>query len=151
MVAIDTETDGLDAMRARLIGLSLATRPGRACYVPLGHAGLEAQVSVAEAVAMLAPLLTDPTVLKIYQNAKFDRMVMARAGFPEAAPFDDTMLISYAQEAGMHGHGMDELSQLHLGHRRSPMTRSPAPAAAASPSPTCRSTAPPPTPPRTRT
>ncbi len=119
-VAIDTETDGLDAMRARLIGLSLATAPGRAAYVPLGHAGLEAQVSVAEAVALLAPLLTDPCVLKIYQNAKFDRMVMARAGFPDSVPFDDTMLISYAQEAGMHGHGMDELSQLHLGHRPIP-------------------------------
>ncbi len=119
-VAIDTETDGLDAMRARLIGLSLATAPGRAAYVPLGHAGLEAQVSVAEAVALLAPLMTDPCVLKIYQNAKFDRMVMARAGFPDSVPFDDTMLISYAQEAGMHGHGMDELSQLHLGHRPIP-------------------------------
>ena len=55
-------------------------------------------------------------MLKIYQNAKFDMLVMERAGFPAAAPFDDPMLISYAQEAGMHGHGLDELAQLHLGH-----------------------------------
>jgi DNA polymerase-1 len=61
-------------------------------------------------------VLTDPSVLKIYQNAKFDRLVMERAGFPAAEPFDDAMLISYAQEAGMHGHGLDELAQLHLGH-----------------------------------
>jgi len=115
-LAIDTETDGLDAMRARLIGMSIATDAGRACYVPFAHEGVADQVAVATAVEVLAPVLTDPTVLKIYQNAKFDMMVMARAGFPLPAPLDDSMLISYAQEAGMHGHGLDELSQLHLGH-----------------------------------
>jgi DNA polymerase-1 len=118
--ALDTETDGLDAMRARIVGLSLAIDPGRAAYVPLAHAGLDVQVVLADAVAALGPLLQDRCVLKIYQNAKFDRMVMARAGFPEAVPFDDTMLISYALEAGAHGHGMDELSNLHLGHRPIP-------------------------------
>jgi DNA polymerase I len=120
LLALDTETDGLDALRARVVGFSLATAPGRAAYVPLAHAGLAAQVTLEEAIAILGPLLADPCVLKIYQNAKFDRLVMARAGFPEAAPFDDTMLISYALEAGAHGHGMDELSQLHLGHRPIP-------------------------------
>ncbi|MGH7041984.1 MAG: DNA polymerase I, partial [Acetobacteraceae bacterium] len=120
LVAVDTETDGLDAMRAQMVGFSLATEAGRAAYVPLRHADLAGQLPLAEAIALLGPLLADPCVLKIYQNAKFDRMVMARAGFPEAAPFDDTMLISYAQEAGLHGHGMDELSHLHLGHRPIP-------------------------------
>jgi DNA polymerase I len=115
-LAIDTETDGLDAMRARLVGLSIATDSGRACYVPFSHEGVAEQVAVATAVEVLVPVLTDPAVLKIYQNAKFDMMVMARAGFPLPAPLDDSMLISYAQEAGMHGHGLDELSQLHLGH-----------------------------------
>ncbi len=119
-VAIDTETDGLDAMRAQIVGLSLATAPGRAAYVPLRHAGLDPQLPLEAAIALLGPLLEDPCVLKIYQNAKFDRMVMARAGFPDAVPFDDTMLISYALEAGLHGHGMDELSHLHLGHRPIP-------------------------------
>ena len=113
---MDTETDGLDAMRARLIGLSIATAGGRACYVPLGHEVLGEQVGVAEAIEILAPMLTDPSVLKIFQNAKFDMMVLSRAGFPMPAPVDDTMLISYAQEAGLHGHGLDELSRLHLGH-----------------------------------
>lgn len=118
LVALDTETDGLDALRANLIGFSLATAPGRACYVPLRHEGLlEAQLTPAVALAALAPLLADASVLKILQNAKFDLAVLARAGSAEIAPIDDTMLISYAQAAGAHGHGMDELAHLHLGHR----------------------------------
>jgi DNA polymerase-1 len=115
-VAMDTETDGLDAMRARLVGFSMATAPGRACYVPLGHEVLGDQLTLAAAIELMAPLLTDPGVLKIFQNAKFDMMILSRAGFPMPTPVDDTMLISYAQEAGLHGHGLDELSQLHLGH-----------------------------------
>ena len=114
--ALDTETDGLDAMRARLIGLSLATAPGRACYVPIGHEILGDQLKLATAIEVLGPLLADRSVLKILQNAKFDMMVLGQAGFPPIAPVDDTMVISFIQEAGLHGHGMDELSRLHLGH-----------------------------------
>ena len=114
--AIDTETDGLDAMRAKLIGLSLATARGRACYVPLGHEVLGEQLKPAVAIAVLGPLLSDPSVLKILQNAKFDMMVLTQAGFPMLGPVDDTMVMSFVQEAGLHGHGMDELSALHLGH-----------------------------------
>ena len=106
----------LDAMRARLVGLSIATAPGRACYVPLAHEVLGEQIQLDDAIEILGPLLTDPSVLKIFQNAKFDMMVLIARGFPMPAPVDDTMLISYAQEAGLHGHGLDELSQLHLGH-----------------------------------
>ncbi|MFL5255931.1 MAG: DNA polymerase I, partial [Rhodopila sp.] len=115
-VAMDTETDGLDAMRARLVGLSLSTAPGKACYVPVGHEVLGEQLRLADAIAVLGPMLTDHSVLKVFQNGKFDMIILSRAGFPMPAPMDDTMLISYAQEAGLHGHGMDELSQLHLGH-----------------------------------
>jgi DNA polymerase I len=114
--AIDTETDSLDGMRAHLVGISLSTAPGRACYVPVGHEVLGEQMKLADAIEVLGPLLADASVLKVFQNAKFDMMVLTRAGFPLPLPFDDTMLISYAQEAGLHGHGMDELSQLHLGH-----------------------------------
>jgi DNA polymerase-1 len=116
LVAMDTETDGLDAMQARLVGLSLATAPGHACYVPLAHEVLGEQLKQADAIEILGPMLTDPAVLKIFHNAKFDMMILSRAGFPMPTPVDDTMLVSYAQEAGLHGHGMDELSQLHLGH-----------------------------------
>ncbi|MDE2334707.1 MAG: DNA polymerase I [Rhodospirillales bacterium] len=115
IVGIDTETDGLDALRATLTGFSLAVAPGRACYVPLRHVGAE-QLAPAVALDLLAPLLADPAVLKVLQNAKFDLAVFARAGLGTISPIDDTMLISFVMEAGAHGHGMDELSQLHLGH-----------------------------------
>ena len=96
-LAIDTETDGLDPMRAPLVGLSLAVAPGRAAYVPLRHEVLVEQVPLGAAIAALGPVLGDLAVLKVYQNAKFDMLVMERAGFPQAAPFDDSMLVSYAQ------------------------------------------------------
>ncbi|HEY8289759.1 MAG TPA: DNA polymerase, partial [Acetobacteraceae bacterium] len=120
-IAIDILSEGPDLMRARLIGIGIATAPGRACYVPLGHEGLVAQLPAGAALSMLAPLLTDRSVLKIFQDAKPAMLVLAHAGFPQPATIDDTMLISYAQEAGMHGHGLDELSRLHLGH--SPVSR----------------------------
>ncbi len=122
VVAIDTETDSIDPQRATLLGLSLATAPGRACYVPLRHEDAEGapaagQLAADAAVAALAPVLTDPGVLKVFHNAKFDLAVLRRAGAPPSAPIDDTMLVSYAFDAGAHGHGMDELSALHLGHK----------------------------------
>jgi len=116
LVAIDTETTDLNARRTRLVGISLATAPGRAAYLPLGHEAGE-QLPRALVQARLAPILTDPAILKIFHNAKFDLHVLATAALPDAAPFDDTMLISYALEAGAHGHGMDELSVLHLDHK----------------------------------
>lgn len=121
--AVDTETDGLDALHANMVGISLATAPGKACYIPLRHEGtLEepagTQLQPGAALDILRPLLTDPSVLKIFQNAKFDLLVFDHAGldYTTIAPVDDTMLISYAQSAGQHGQGMDELSTLHLGH-----------------------------------
>ncbi|MCG0994647.1 DNA polymerase I [Acetobacter indonesiensis] len=123
LCAVDTETDGLDPLHANMVGLSLATAPGKACYVPLRHEGtLEEpageQLTADAAISLIRPLLTDASVLKIFQNAKFDLLVFDRAGldFASIAPVDDTMLISYAQSAGLHGQGMDELSTLHLGH-----------------------------------
>jgi len=115
-LCIKTETDGEIATRAPLLGLALAVAPGCSAYLPLRHEGLAEQVPLAMAIDVLAPVLADNNTLKIYQNAKFDMLVMESAGFPPSAPFDDAMLISYAQEAGMHGHGLEELSQLHLGH-----------------------------------
>ena len=121
LVALDTETDSLDPMRARLIGVSLATAPGRACYIPVGHTGdlsapAPAQLDRAAVVAALTPLLADPSVLKVLHNAKYDLIVLARAGVPGWAAVDDSMVVSFVLDAGHHGHGMDELSVLHLGH-----------------------------------
>jgi DNA polymerase-1 len=122
LLAIDTETDGLDPMRCGLVGLSLAVAAGRAAYVPLRHEMLDPhpQLPLETVIAALDPVLRDSGILKIFHHAKFDMLVMGRAGFAAGmshpSPYDDTMLISYAQEAGMHGHGLDELAQLHLGH-----------------------------------
>ena len=115
-VAVDTETDSLDAMRATLVGISLATAPGRACYIPLRHIGEITQLDPETALTTLNPLFADDSVLKIFQNAKYDLMIFRQAGIPLPTPIDDTMLISFSMEAGAHGHGMDELSGLHLGH-----------------------------------
>jgi DNA polymerase-1 len=125
-IAIDTETDSLDAMRANLVGVSLATEPGKACYIPIAHkaAGgglfggerLEGQIKLDDVIARLKPLLEDESILKIGQNLKYDLLVLARHGIA-VAPVDDTMLMSYALESGLNGHGMDELSEKHLGHK----------------------------------
>ncbi|MGL4973744.1 MAG: DNA polymerase I, partial [Bosea sp. (in: a-proteobacteria)] len=124
-IAIDTETNALDVMQADLVGISLAVAPGQACYIPLLHRGgtdlfggglLEGQIPSAEALAILKPLLADPGVLKIGQNLKFDLTVLKRHGV-EVTPIDDTMLMSYALDAGTNSHGMDRLSELHLGHK----------------------------------
>ena len=121
-VAFDTETTSLDSMAAGLVGFSLSVEAGKACYVPVGHVSGEGllaervdQLSLAQALPPLQALLEDPGVLKVGQNLKYDMVVMATHGVA-IAPFDDTMLLSYALEAGLHGHGMDELSQLHFAH-----------------------------------
>ncbi|MGI9571479.1 MAG: DNA polymerase I, partial [Desulfobulbia bacterium] len=124
-VAFDTETTSLDAMQADLAGFSMATRPGRACYVPVGHNptdGLDfgdnetvEQIPVKQAIDELKPLLEDPAVLKIGQNLKYDGLLLRRYGVDLTA-IDDTMLISYVLDGGKGGHGMDDLAQTHLGH-----------------------------------
>jgi DNA polymerase-1 len=129
VVAFDTETDSLDSANSALVGVSLAVAPGEACYIPLGHAAAEglaleaaadlAQIPLADAIAALKPLLEDPEVLKVGQNAKYDLAVLSRYGI-EVSPIDDTMLISYVLEAGLHYHGMDELSALWLNHQPIP-------------------------------
>ncbi len=125
-VSVDTETDSLDAMQANIVGVSLATAPGKACYVPLAHAGgggglfgggrIEGQLPLDLVMQKLKPLLSDASVLKIGQNLKYDMLVLSNLGIA-VTPVDDTMLMSYAFESGDVGHGMDELSQRHLGHK----------------------------------
>ncbi len=131
LVAVDTETTGLDPLRVELVGISLSVTAGAACYIPLAHrqgapageldlagegGGLIAgQIPRDEAVKALKPLLEDPGVLKVGQNIKYDMLIFARHGIT-VAPIDDTMLLSYMLDGGAHGHGMDELAELHLGH-----------------------------------
>ena len=125
-VSVDTETTSLDPMQAELCGVSLALSPNQACYVPCGHVagdglalgGAKNLEQMREAVLLekLKTLLEDESVLKIGQNVKYDYLVFLQRGI-RMAPFDDTMLISYVLDAGKQGHGMDELSELHLGHK----------------------------------
>jgi DNA polymerase-1 len=137
VIAFDTETDALSASDAGLCGVSIAVAPGEAAYIPVGHRrrappepdGLDfgaaaapetdpeawRQLDCSTVIARLKPLLEDRRVLKVGQNVKYDMAVLARYGV-EVAPVDDTMLLSYVLEGGLHGHGMDELSQIHLGH-----------------------------------
>ena len=130
-IAVDTETTSLDEMRAELVGISLCVTAGRAAYIPLGHKQggddlfgsndvAAGQLPMAGVLAALKPLLTDPSVLKIGQNMKYDWKIFARHGI-EITPFDDTMLMSYAMQAGLNGHGMDALSEKYLGHNPIPI------------------------------
>jgi DNA polymerase I len=125
-VCVDTESTSLDAMQAGLCGVSLALSANEACYIPCGHttgAGLAlngnssvVQLAEADLLKRLKPLLEDDAVLKIGQNLKYDYVIFLQRGI-RVAPFDDTMLMSYVLDAGKQGHGMDELSELHLSHK----------------------------------
>ena len=109
-VAIDTETTSLNDMLAELVGISLATEIGSACYIPIGHKEgqdddlfdnfqlVEGQLDLEYVLDCLRPVLTDASILKIGQNIKYDTKVLSRYGI-EVTTFDDTMLLSYA----MHG------------------------------------------------
>jgi DNA polymerase-1 len=123
LVAVDTETTSLDNMQARLCGISLSVEPGKACYIPTGHRASDGldfgggdlkQLPEADVLAALKPVLEHPGILKIGQNLKYDLTVFARLGI-DAGPIDDTMLLSYALDSGLNGHGMDELAEKHLG------------------------------------
>ncbi|WP_417476647.1 DNA polymerase I [Maricaulis sp.] len=127
VIAVDTETDALSSNAAGLVGISMATAPGQACYIPLAHIDPQGtgdmfdtgkapeQLPMQAALDALKPLFESPAVLKIGQNFKYDLGVLTRYGI-DVAPIDDTMLISYVMDAGLHGHGMDALAEMHLGH-----------------------------------
>ena len=131
-VAVDTETTGLNEMRADLVGISLCVTAGQACYIPLTHRAAATddlfgsdelaagQIGLDQALALLKPVLEDDAVLKIGQNMKYDTKIFARYGIT-VAPIDDTMLMSYAMHAGLHNHGMDLLSDRYLGHQPIPI------------------------------
>lgn len=140
-VAVDTETTSLNAHQAKLVGISLSTEPGNGCYIPVGHGkghgksgeaqggfdfdapsealekiAVPKQIPLDRVIALLKPLLEDPGVLKVGQNLKYDMIVLSRHGI-NAAPIDDTMVLSYVLDGTSHGHGMDELAELHLDYK----------------------------------
>ena len=131
-VAVDTETTGLDEMVADLVGISLCVDAGQACYIPLTHKKgasddlfgseelVDGQLPLPVVLDALKPVLESNAVLKIGQNMKYDAKIFSRYGV-DVAPFDDTMLMSYALHAGLHGHGMDALSERYLHHTPIPI------------------------------
>ena len=135
VIAVDTETDSLNAMRANLVGVSLSTKPGNGCYIPLQHGmkqgdadlfdqdsdepadkDVAKQLKLEKAMRLLKPLLEDPSIMKVGQNLKYDALVLKKYGV-EIKPYDDTMLISYALDCGKGGHGMDELAKRWLDYQ----------------------------------
>ncbi len=134
IVAIDTETTGLNTKQSALVGISLCVEPGQACYIPLKHKSPNKQrdlnlspeqqqsekresilqLALNEVLKLLKPMLEDSGILKVGQNIKFDNHILAQYNI-KITPFDDTMLLSYCLNGGLHSHGMDELAKRLLG------------------------------------
>ena len=114
-VAVDTETSSLDPHQAELIGVSLCSRIGKACYIPIGH-NSKKNINKDIVINKLKPLLEDPSIKKIGQNIKFDFIVLFKHGI-NITSMEDTMLMSYVLDAGKNRHNMDTLSEIHLGHK----------------------------------
>ena len=118
LAAVDTETDSLDPMAARIVGISFAVEPGRAAYVPLAHDGPDGprQLPMAQALAALKPWLEDAALPKVGQNLKYDLHVLQNAGITLRGVAHDTLLQSYVLEAHL-GHSLEKLAERHLGRR----------------------------------
>ena len=114
-VAIDTETNSLDPHQADLVGISLSTKIGKACYIPIGH-NSDGCIEKKKVLEKLKPLLEDKSVKKIGQNIKFDFIVLYNQGITMST-LEDTMLMSYVLDAGKNRHNMDTLSEIHLNHK----------------------------------
>ena len=114
-VAVDTETNSLDPHQADLVGVSLSSKIGKACYIPIGHKSSKC-IEKDLVLKKLKPLLEDPSIKKIGQNIKFDFIVFFKHGI-NMTSMEDTMLMSYVLDAGKNRHNMDTLSEIHLNHK----------------------------------
>ena len=114
-VAVDTETSSLDPHQADLVGISLCSKIGKACYIPIGH-NSEKCIDKNLVLKKLKPLLEDPSIKKIGQNIKFDFIILYKNGI-NISSMEDTMLMSYVLDAGKNRHNMDTLSEIHLNHK----------------------------------
>ncbi len=114
-VAVDTETNSLDPHQADLIGISLSSKIGKACYIPVGHKSKK-NIDKDQTLKKLKPLLEDPSIKKIGQNIKFDFIVLFKHGI-KITSMEDTMLMSYVLDSGKNRHNMDTLSEIHLNHK----------------------------------
>ncbi len=129
--AIDTETTGLNSLNAEIVGISIATENGKACYIPIHHvkkifdgADLfsntqdilqENQININEIVKRIKPLLENPSIKKIGHNIKYDMHIFKQLGI-NVYPIEDTMVMSYVLDSSKNLHNMDELANIHLGY-----------------------------------
>ena len=113
--AIDTETTSLDPHQADLVGISLSTKVGHACYIPLAHKSKK-NMNEKSIIKKIKPILEDKSIKKIGQNIKFDYIILFHRGL-DMTSMEDTMLMSYVLDAGKNRHNMDTLSQIHLDHK----------------------------------
>ena len=113
--AIDTETTSLDPHQADLVGISLSTKVGHACYIPLAHKSKK-NMNEKSIIKRIKPILEDKSIKKIGQNIKFDYIILFHRGI-DMTSMEDTMLMSYVLDAGKNRHNMDTLSQIHLDHK----------------------------------
>ena len=129
IIAIDTETTGLDALSSHLVGISLATSATNGAYIPLGHRSGSSdlfgggelapnQLSIDTVYKKLWPILTAPHITKVGHNLKYDFHILSNMGWDvsQIKPFDDTMLLSYILHGTLHNHGIDDLALRYLGH-----------------------------------
>ncbi len=114
-VSVDTETTSLDPNQADLVGISLCSKIGKACYIPVGHKSPKC-INKGAVIKKLKKILEDPSIKKIGQNIKFDFIVFYKHGITLSS-MEDTMLMSYVLDAGKNRHNMDTLSEIHLGHK----------------------------------
>ena len=118
LMAIDTETTGLDYMSAELVGVSVAVEAGHAAYIPFGHdyLGAPQQLSKQQVLEALRPILENPNIRKVGQNLKFDISVLAQHGIELQGVAFDTMLESYVLDSVATRHDMDSLADYYLQH-----------------------------------
>ncbi|MHC5226136.1 DNA polymerase I [Ignatzschineria sp. LJL83] len=123
ILALDTETDGLNFMSANLVGISLSVAPGTGIYIPFKQAGLENPLLIEDVMPLLTPILEDETIPKVGQNIKFDWHILKRYGSEIRGIQDDTMLASYVYNPTGNRHNMDALAELYLGFETTPFEK----------------------------
>lgn len=129
VIAFDTETTGLNQISDKVVGISLAYDETHGAYIPVRHITksidlfgtdslAENQMKMSDVYEKLWPIFTNPNIVKIAHNLKYDLHILQNEGWDitKIKPFDDTMLLSYALYGSLHGHGLDELAMRYLGH-----------------------------------